>query len=88
MSTAAEVAAWMKAFFDSDDFLDQHVAVTEIMERFGEKFACINANGNLAISPAVLKAFNAITGDAVVWERSGRMWRKRQDHDLPGGQQP
>ena len=88
MSTAADAAAWMKAFVDSEDYLDQHVAVAAIMERFGEKFAWINPNGNLAISPAVLKAFNAATGDAVVWERRGRMWRRRQDHDLPGRMQP
>jgi len=86
--TPAEVAAWMMQALDGAYVLHQSVAVSEIMQRFGDEFAWINENGSMAIKSSVLKAFDAMTGDDVVWERSGRLWRQRQYYDLPGRQQP
>lgn len=73
---------------EADGTLYQQVAVGEIAERFGENFITINAGGNQAIRPSVLSAFNALTSEDVVWSRSGLFWRKREDFDLPGRQQP
>jgi hypothetical protein len=88
VTTAAEVAAWMKTTVDAQGVLDQQVAVIHIMGTFGDRFIRFNEGGNLAIVPSVLSAFNKITGDAIVWERAGRLWRKREIYDMPGRQQP
>jgi hypothetical protein len=77
----------MKEAVESDDFLYQDVAASEIASRFGDEFTYINENGNLAIQQAVLRQFNKATPESVVWERGQRMWRKREDYDLPGRQQ-
>lgn len=71
-----------------DGYLYQDVAVGSIASQFGEEFTRVNAGGNMAIVKNVLDAFNKMTGDEVVWVRSERMWRKREDYDLPGRQQP
>ncbi|SOT45108.1 DUF6953 family protein [Burkholderia cenocepacia] len=87
-ATASDAAAWMKNFIESNAILYQEVAVGEIIRQFGDHLSTVNSNGNLAISAAVLKVFNTITGNDVVWVRSERMWRKRQPYDSPGRQQP
>ncbi|TBA16303.1 DUF6953 family protein [Rhizobium ruizarguesonis] len=86
MSLSAAVD-WMVQTLDAEGTLYQDVAVSYISEHFGEELAGINANGNLSISPLVLKAFNARTPNAV-WSRGGRFWRTRENFDLPGRQQP
>ena len=70
------------------EYLSQDIVAFEIADRFGEEFITINANGNPAVTRPVLKAFEALTGDTVVWEFSARLWRFRQDYDLPGRRQP
>lgn len=85
---AQDVAAWMVEELQREGVLYQDVAASEITLRFGEKFTRINANGNVGISKPVLDAFNRLTGDDVVWCRGERYWRKREDWDLPGRQQP
>lgn len=82
------VAQWMKDQIDAGGFLYQDVAASEIGSKFGETFTPINENGNLSISPAVLRAFKKMTGSDVVWERGERVWRKRESYDLNGRQQP
>jgi hypothetical protein len=82
--TAAEVAEWMVSEIDQNTLLYQQVAVDEIAGRFGEEFTYTNANGNLAIGKGVLAEFKQATGDTVIWNRSGRYWRKREDNDEPG----
>lgn len=67
--------------------LHQEDVVHEIAAHFGEEFTCENENGNLAISKAVLDAFRKLSGDDVVWCRSERYWRPREEWDLPGRQQ-
>jgi uncharacterized protein DUF6953 len=82
-----EVAAWMVEELDRINFLYQETAVYQIKQRFGSEFTYTNLNGNLAIRRDVLKAFNTLGGDAVVWERGLRVWRKRREYDKPGRQQ-
>ncbi len=86
--SARDVAAWMLDEFRRDGMLYQEVVVYGIAERFGERFAYHNANGNLAISRSVLDAFRQLSGNEVVWCRAGRYWRLREQSDLPGREQP
>lgn len=87
-ATAAEVAEWMLADLEQNDGLYQDAAVGEIIERFGEEHAWYNDNGNPAIHKKVLAAFLVLTGESVVWVKSYRMWRHREDGDLPSREQP
>ncbi|EJZ22439.1 hypothetical protein NE852_03315 [Rhizobium sp. Pop5] len=87
-ATAADVAAWMMERLSADGALYQDVAASEIASKFGEDFVTINAAGNVGIAKPVLTAFNKLSGDDVVWSRGNRYWRKREDYDLPGRQQP
>lgn len=85
--TAEAAAKWMASTLEAEGTLYQDVAVAHIMDHFGAELAGINANGNSSISAKVLKAFNDLTPN-VIWSRSGRFWRPREDFDLPGRQQP
>lgn len=87
MATINDVAMWMLASLKADGALYQDVAASQIYDLFGEEFTAINQNGNLSIQKAVLTAFNKLTPEGVVWVRSQRMWRPREDYDLPGRQQ-
>jgi hypothetical protein len=86
-SSPSDVAAWMATELSRFKELRQSDAAAKIESRFGRQFTYENANGNLAIGPDVLKAFNKLTGSDVVWCRSGRYWRKREARDLPGRMQ-
>ncbi|WP_459592424.1 DUF6953 family protein [Bradyrhizobium diazoefficiens] len=66
--------------------LYQDTIVDEIHERFGPDSTRENDRGNLGIHPDVLKAFRALTPDAV-WDRNERCWRLRDQSDAPGRMQ-
>lgn len=66
--------------------LPQDEAAMEIEDKFGVGFVYENANGNLGISPEVLKKFRKLTEKTVVWDRGRREWRKREPGDGPGRQ--
>lgn len=85
--TDAQVAQWMVEELDRVQYLYQQDAVYGIETRFGEPFYYLNESGNPAISKKVLAAFKKLTGDAVIWERGERMWRRRTDYDEAGRQQ-
>ena len=87
-TTAKDIAKWMADELKAQTLLYQETVVYDIIEKFGEEFTKINSNGNPAINADVLKAFNALTGDAVVWVRSERYWRAREEWDEPGRMQP
>lgn len=91
MSTAqpsdADVAAWMLEDLLQKKFLYQEQVAWDIQKRFGKSFVYDNANGNLAISKSVLKKFNELTKERVVWSRGERYWRARIPTDKPGRQQ-
>jgi Family of unknown function (DUF6953) len=84
-ASATSVAKWMATQLEQSDHLFQETVAQEIVARFGKEFTYVNANGNLGIRKSVLTAFKKMTGDAVVWERRTRIWRKRADYDKPGG---
>jgi len=64
--------------------LYQQDAVYSIMDKFGEEHVYYNDNGNPAISKAVLKEFEELTHDTVVWVRPYRYWRPKEPGDGPG----
>ncbi len=82
MTTAQDVAQWMAERVD-EFYLPQDATAQEIFERFGEPFASATPEGTWTIAPAVLKAFNKLTKDTVVWVRSTKYWRKRERSDPP-----
>ncbi len=86
-ATPETIARWMLGEIERKQELFQLDAVREIAEKFGPEFTCENRRGNRAIDPRVLKAFEKLTGDTVVWEHWGRYWRKRKDGDKPGRNQ-
>lgn len=89
MPTATELADLMHKELQSRDGgpLRQTIAVRLIREAGGEEFLYKNKQHNWGIAPAVLSAFNKITGDAVVWQRGSQQWRPRRPHDRPGRMQ-
>lgn len=67
--------------------LEQDYAADKIVELFGEEFTYENDNGNTVIGRIVLKAFNSLNPNDVVWSRRERAWRLRGEFDEPGRQQ-
>jgi len=76
-----KVAKWMYEKLKRDGILYQEEAVYEIKENFGEKYTYLNENGNPAIDRKVLKEFRKLTDKTVVWVRSGKYWRFREEGD-------
>lgn len=85
--TVDDVAEWMLEELEESDYLYQEVVAAEILDRFGEEFVYYNQNGNLAISREVLARFRELTEETVVWDRSERLWRWREDRDPPDRRQ-
>lgn len=83
-STAASVAAWMLEELKANDVLYQSETVYDIEEIFGETFVYENDHGNPAITRAVLAEFRRLTESTVVWDRSERAWRWRDQYDSAG----
>ncbi len=82
MTTAQDVAQWMTERVN--EFYMPRIAIAqEIYERFGEAFVSANGDGTWTIAPAVLKAFNKLTKETVVWVRGTGYWRKREPGDPP-----
>ncbi len=81
------IAERMVELLESQITLHQRNAVRVIREEFGEDFLYKNKKNRWAIDRRVLKAFNRLTGDGIVWQRSTRKWRPRRPHDKPGRMQ-
>lgn len=84
---ATRVAAWMAEELKKQLHLYQEQTAKDIQRLFGKSFVYNNANGNPAISKSVLKEFNKLTKEDVVWSRGERYWRARIPTDKPGRQQ-
>lgn len=82
MTTAGDVARWMlDTLIKTQGELYQSDAVVEIERLFGTQFLSENRAGNTVISPDVLREFEVLSSETVVWERSERFWRCRQPSD-------
>ena len=87
MPTPTEAAAeWMVSEARAKGELYQEDAVYEVQRRFGEICVRENDAGNLAFSPALLKAFRKVSGD-LIWDAGNRLWRPREHGDEPGRRQ-
>jgi hypothetical protein len=82
--TPEQIAEWMLAEVMREGTVEQESIASEIATKFGEEFVPLNDNGNLSIRRDVLKAFRKISENSVVWIRSEKAWRKREDFDDPG----
>lgn len=85
--TPLEGAQRMVSLINEYGELRQDDAANQLHQESGEDCVYWNNNGNIAIKADVLKEFNKLTPD-VVWLRSSRYWRKRQEGDQPGRMQP
>jgi len=84
--TALEVSEWMAERVTADGYLDQSVAVAEIESLFGEQFV-YDKDGSQRIDKGVLKKFEALTKETVVWERRDLRWCLNEPGDAPGRMQ-
>ena len=84
-AAAQLVATWMVEEFEKrGGVLEQDYGATEIETRFGVDFVYDIATFTGGIDRRVLAAFRRLTGNAVVWSRSERHWRRRRPGDKPG----
>ena len=79
-----DVGEWMLAELKNSGTLSQSQAAHGIVQHFGGGFIYRNRNGNYAIDPEALKHFRMLTEKTVVWIKSERFWRWRQEDDPPG----
>ncbi len=80
--TAIDVAVWMLKRLERDGgVLSQEDAAVGIESKFGEPFVRVSDSGGLSIDKGVLAEFRALTEKTVVWDRTERLWRKREKAD-------
>jgi Family of unknown function (DUF6953) len=77
-ATAGDVARWMADCLERDGHLDQLDAAHELAGRFGEQFTRLTANGHLAISKRVLRAFREAAGGPS-WDQRTLCWLPRTE---------
>lgn len=82
-ATPKEIAEWMHEQLGTGELYQSELA-DKIIKTFGKQNTYTNANGNPAINKEILKEFNKLTQEDVVWSRSGQYWRKRKESDPPG----
>ena len=89
MTTAKEVATWMKEQMSESERLYQVEAVAGIESQFGSEFVYQSEVNELSINKNVLAHFRKLTGDDVVWVTNlsngpfcpNAHWRIRQNGD-------
>ena len=82
MTTPQDVAQWM-ADRVKEYYLPRAETTREILDVFGEPFVVRSEAETMIIAPPVLKAFNKLTKETVVWVRGGQYWRTREPGDPP-----
>jgi hypothetical protein len=80
MTTAQDVAQWM-ADRVQEFYLPREATALEILEVFGEPFVVQTDAETWVIAPPVVKAFDKLTKETVVWVRGGQYWRTREPGD-------
>ena len=86
-TTAQDVAEFMLNKVITEHELYQADVVDDIEQNFGQQFVYENDNGNMSIDKKVLATFKKISEETVVWEKSSKSWRLREQDDDPGRQQ-
>lgn len=73
--TASDVAYWMLLELERrNGRLEETFALSRIAQLFGREFTGHDAEGNPALSLAVLDAFDQLTAGTVVWSSEERAW--------------
>ena len=84
--TPEEAAQWMLDELDRRHWLD-HEIVTWELRKLDPSLLDMNASGNDVVKKSVLKVFEQLTKDSVVWSVGERHWRRRAPSDSPGRKQ-
>lgn len=84
MTTSLDVSEWMLSKLKKDGCIYQDDVVDYLERKKLYNLTRENADGNVVIGAAILKAFAALTGDSVVWVKPDRYWRFRVKEDEPG----
>lgn len=84
MTTAPAIGKWLHETIrdNAPRRSYQSVMVRRIREDFGEEFSYRNHNGNWAIDKTVLKEFNKLRDEHIVWDKSDQSWRVVDDDQL------
>jgi hypothetical protein len=84
MTTPEDVGRWLHETILENNARRsyQSTIVRRIRNELGEEFSYRNRNGNWAIDKTVLKEFNRIRDEHIVWDRSDQSWRVLDDDQL------
>lgn len=61
--------------------LNHEEAIGILHIEYDGEFVIINEQGNQVIDKTLLKAFKDATSATVVWDKTEKAWRFREDHD-------
>lgn len=70
-----DVAEFMVKELAQNGILYQEGLVQKIQKLFGDEFVFANNHGTLSIDRKVLREFNKIKGEKVLWDRDGCCWK-------------
>jgi uncharacterized protein DUF6953 len=82
--TAKAVAEWMVQEMGASNNLYQSTIAWRMKQHWGDDYVYRNKNGNWGIEKSVLKEFEKLTKNDLVWVRGPRYWRRRTERDGPG----
>jgi hypothetical protein len=64
-------------------YLPRETLALEIRKAFGDSFVVQTDAETWAVAQPVIKAFDKLTKETVVWVRGGQYWRRREPGDPP-----
>jgi hypothetical protein len=70
-----DVAEFMLKELNKKGSLPQVGLVDIIQEKFGDEFVFKTTHGTLTIDRRVIREFNKLKGDDVLWDKDGCCWR-------------
>lgn len=73
--SAKDVAEYMLQELTKDGILYQEKLVPKIQKLFGDEFVFANAHGTFSLDRKVLREFNKIKGENILWDRDGFCWK-------------
>jgi hypothetical protein len=80
---AEVIALWMLSIFRKTGGLTQKQAIWGIRELYGPEYLQQTDRGRFAVPRPILKAFQALDPEGIVWSPRRRAWRPRLPDDPP-----